>query len=316
MKAVSADKPTPYLTFDRGSWAPLRADTPLRLTEAELVELRGVNVEVSLNEVQDIYLPLSRLINLYVGATQDLYQATTTFLGHHNRKVPYVIGLAGSVAVGKSTIGRILKAVLSRWPEHPSVELVTTDGFLLPNKILEERNLMHRKGFPNTYDRSSLLKFVSDIKSGLPTESPVYSHLTYDIVADERIQIDTPDIVIVEGLNVLQTGPPGSEDEPRVFVSDFFDFKIFVDAKPKFIRKWYIERFVKLRDTAFQRPESYFKKYADLTDEQATLMADSIWQNINEINLIENILPTRGRADLILRKGKNHRVKRVRLRKI
>lgn len=317
MNAHLTDGPTPFLTFDRESWAPLRKDTPLRLNEADLVELRGVNEEVSLAEVAEIYLPLSRLLNLYVGAAQDLFGATSTFLGHKTQKVPYVIGLAGSVAVGKSTIGRILRAILSRWPEHPVVDLVTTDGFLLDNDELEKRNLMHRKGFPETYDQKKLLRFVSDLKSGNAARSPVYSHLHYDIVDNEFITIEDPDIVIIEGLNVLQTGPPGDDPEnPRLFVSDFFDFKVFVDAETKNIRQWYVDRFLKLRDTAFRDPESYFHQYADLSDEQSETLAQSIWQNINEINLIENILPTRGRADLILEKSSSHAVERVRLRKI
>lgn len=309
---------SPFLEFNRRDWAKLRADTPLTLEEEDLRRLRGINVDLSIEEVETIFLPLSRLLNLYIGASQNLYGATSAFLGHHNRRVPYIIGLAGSVAVGKSTTSRILRELLAYWPEHMSVALVTTDGFLYPNAELERRSLMHRKGFPETYDIAKILEFVFTLKSGQANiKVPIYSHLQYDILPNEFVTLKQPDVVIIEGLTVLQTGDPGLDvDKPRVFVSDFFDFQIFVDAETKNIRRWYIERFLKLRDTAFKDPTSYFHRYAHLNDIETTTLADSIWSNINKINLIENILPTRERADLILRKDKNHHVKKVRLRKI
>jgi type I pantothenate kinase len=309
--------PTLYLDFTHEAWGRLRADTPLTLSEADLIQLRGLNERVSLDEVVEIYLPLSRLLNLYVAATQELYQATATFLGSDVAKVPYVIGMAGSVAVGKSTTARILQALLSRWPHHPKVDLITTDGFLYPNRVLEERGLMSRKGFPESYDLRALLQFVSAVKSGLPTvPAPVYAHLQYDIMPDQCQVIDQPDIMIVEGLNVLQTWDGEPEPKPRVFVSDFFDFTIYVDAAVQDVREWYIERFRTLRDTAFRDPASYFHRYASLSDQAARQRAYTIWTEINEVNLIENILPTRERADLILEKGPEHAVQRVKLRKL
>lgn len=306
---------SPYTEFSRAEWARLRADTPLTLTESDLAQLQGLNESVSLEEVQAIYLPLSRLLNLYVAATQALSQATSTFLGQKISKVPYIVGLAGSVAVGKSTSARILRALLSRWPDHPRVDLVTTDGFLLSNEALEQRGLMHRKGFPESYDRKLLLQAVSDLKAGRsPVKAPVYSHMTYDILPDQSQVLDEPDIVIVEGLNVLQSGRDGEGRE--LFVSDFFDFTIYVDAPEEHVRRWYIERFLTLRNTAFRDPSSYFHRYAESSDDQATALAEEIWRSINAVNLAENILPTRDRARLILRKGAEHAVESVSLRKI
>jgi len=315
---MTPSTPSPYISFTHEEWGQRRAGTPLTLTEGDLRQLRGLNEQVSMDEVVQIYLPLSRLLNLYVAATQDLYRATATFLGNPAAKVPYVIGMAGSVAVGKSTTARILRALLARWPNHPVVDLVTTDGFLFPNAVLEERSLMHRKGFPESYDLRRLIRFVSDVKAGVPRVlAPVYSHLTYDIVPGEHQVVDQPDIVIIEGLNVLQTPDtlPGS-GQPRVFVSDFFDFTVYVDADEEYIRQWYVDRFLALRFTAFQDPASYFHRYASLNDAEAIERSSTIWREINEPNLIENILPTRERAHLILEKGPDHSVQAVKLRKI
>ena len=301
-----------YVDLNRAEWARLRASTPLPLSEAQLRPLGGVTERVSLDEVSDIYLPLSRLLNLYVGATQRLHAATSTFLGGSpDLRIPYVIGIAGSVAVGKSTASRVLKALLSHWPSHPQVDLVTTDGFLLPQRDLEARELTQRKGFPESYDVRRLLRFLADIKSGLPeVAAPVYSHLAYDIVPGEYQTVHQPDIVIVEGLNVLQTGPH------TMFVSDFFDFSIYVDANESDIEHWYVERFMKLRATVFQDPSSYFHRYAGLSAADAEAAARRIWQPINLVNLRENVLPTRERAHVVLEKGRDHAVRRVRLRMV
>jgi type I pantothenate kinase len=301
-----------YVDLNRAEWARLRASTPLPLSEAQLRPLGGVTEHVSLDEVSDIYLPLSRLLNLYVGATQRLHAATSTFLGGSaDLRIPYVIGIAGSVAVGKSTASRVLKALLSHWPSHPQVDLVTTDGFLLPQRDLEARELTQRKGFPESYDVRRLLRFLADIKSGLPeVAAPVYSHLAYDIVPGEYQTVHQPDIVIVEGLNVLQTGPH------TMFVSDFFDFSIYVDANESDIEHWYVERFMKLRATVFQDPSSYFHRYAGLSAADAEATARRIWQTINLVNLRENVLPTRERAHVVLEKGRDHAVRRVRLRMV
>lgn len=315
MTTDTTSPPSRYMTFTAEQWGRLRAATPMTLTEDDLERLRGLNVALSLEEVTKIFLPLSRLLNLYVGASQELYRATDTFLGKLPAKVPYIIGIAGSVAVGKSTTARVLQTLLARWPNHPQVDLITTDGFLHPNRVLEERYLMERKGFPESYDRRRLLRFLSEIKAGKPeVEAPVYSHLTYDIRPDEVKVVTRPDILIVEGLNVLQTSQ--TDDERPVFVSDYFDFSIFVDAEVTDIRNWYVERFFTLRETAFRDPQSYFSRYAKLDDRQATETATGIWTRINERNLYENILPTRDRADLILSKSSDHSVSEVRLNRL
>ena len=306
-----------FVEFTRAEWARLRASTPLPLTQPQLRGLVSINEPVSLDEVSDVYLPLSRLLNLYVGATQNLHRATATFLGAETPRVPFVIGIAGSVAVGKSTASRVLQALLSRWPSHPQVDLITTDGFLLPQRVLEERRLTHRKGFPESYDLRRLVQFVADVKAGVPEVlAPVYSHLRYDIVPGEFTAIRQPDIVIVEGLNVLQTGGGRAGRPLPMFVSDFFDFSIYVDGQETDIEQWYIERFMRLRETVFQDPASYFHRYAVLTPEQAEETARTIWRTINLVNLRENVMPTRERATLILEKARDHAVRRVRLRKL
>ena len=299
-----------FVEFTRAEWAQLRDATPLPLTEPQLRRLVSVNERMSLDEVADIYLPLSRLLNLYVGATQNLHAASATFLGTDTPRVPFVIGIAGSVAVGKSTTSRVLQALLASWPGHPRVSLVTTDGFLLPLRVLESRGLVQRKGFPESYDVRRLLRFMADVKSGVPEVSaPVYSHLSYDVVPGQFEVVRSPDIVIVEGLNVLQAGS-------GVFVSDFFDFSIYVDASEADIELWYIERFLMLRETVFRNPSSHFHRYAALTADEARDTARQIWRTINLVNLRENVLPTRERAHLILEKGRDHAIRRVQLRKL
>ena len=312
-----AKEVSPFRRFARDEWAALRADTPMTLTEADLQEVRGLNDRISVSEVEAVYLPLSRLLNLYVEATQGLFRATTQFLRVSDRKVPYIIGIAGSVAVGKSTSARILQRLLARWPSHPKVDLITTDGFLWPNAVLEHKGLMQRKGFPESYDRPSLLRFLSEIKAGTRNvPAKLYSHLTYDVLADRQAIIDQPDILIVEGINVLQTRRPPRDGRGIPNPSDFFDFSIYVDAEMDDICEWYIARFLTLRDGAFRDPQSYFHRYAAFSDEEARATALRIWNTINLVNLRDNIVPTRPRADLVLRKGNDHLVRSVFLRRL
>jgi len=305
-----------YKTFNRDQWKALRAHTPLLLTEEELQSLRGINESVSVREVEDVFVPLSRFLNLHVAAVQHLYEAKRDFIGSPApESVPYIIGIAGSVAVGKSTFSRVLRAALARWQDHPHVALVTTDGFLHPNAVLEARGLMQRKGFPESYDQRRLLQFLADVKSGehLVT-APVYSHLVYDIVPGARQEVTRPDILIIEGLNVLQS--PESRDGSRMFVSDFFDFSIYLDAGEEVIANWYVNRFLRLRETVFRNPDSYFHRYSELTESEAIETARTIWEEINLKNLRENIGPTRDRAHLILEKGADHLVQNVKMRRV
>lgn len=307
---------TPYLQFDRTQWAALRDSVPLTLSEEEIVKLKGINEDLSLEEVAQIYLPLSRLLNFYISSNLRRQAVLEQFLGTDGQKIPYVIGIAGSVAVGKSTTARLLQALLSRWPEHRSVELITTDGFLHPNKVLNERGLMKKKGFPQSYDMHSLVKFVSEVKSGAKrVTAPVYSHLIYDVVPEGNKVIEQPDILILEGLNVLQSGMDYLHDPHRVFVSDFVDFSIYVDAPETLLQSWYINRFLKFRQGAFSNPDSYFHNYSKLPEPEAINIATQLWNEINGLNLQQNILPTRERASLIMTKSANHAVESVRLRK-
>ncbi|MBT0728425.1 type I pantothenate kinase [Rosenbergiella australiborealis] len=305
-----------YLHFDRHHWATLRDSTPLVLNEHDIEQLEGINEDLSLSEVVEIYLPLSRLLNFYISSNLNHQNVVKKFLGTDRKKIPYIISIAGSVAVGKSTTARVLQALLSRWPEHRKVELITTDGFLHPNAVLKERGLMKKKGFPQSYDMHRLVNFVADIKAGKEKlTAPVYSHLTYDIIPEEQKVVEAPDIVILEGLNVLQSGMDYSHDPHRVFVSDFVDFSIYVDAPEEFLKQWYINRFLRFRESAFSDPNSYFHHYSQLSIEEATTIASTLWDEINGLNLRENILPTRERANLILSKSFKHAVSSVSLRK-
>lgn len=317
MDQRSDDGLSPYRTFHRSEWAELRADTPMTLTQGEIATLRSLHDRLDIVEIEDIYLPMSRLLSMYVAATQGLFHAEQRFLATEDAKTPYVIGVAGSVAVGKSTTSRVLQALLTRWPNTPKVDLITTDGFLFPNAVLERDGLMEKKGFPESYDLQGLIRFLTDIKAGRrPVHAPVYSHLIYDIVPDRIIKIDRPDILIVEGLNVLQAGRAPKEGKAIPFVSDFFDFSIYLDADEDVLEQWYVDRFVTLRRTSFRDPLSYFHRYAKTDEAEAREIASSIWTSINLVNLRENIVPTRQRADLILKKCVDHTVDEVALRKL
>ena len=317
MEQRTDDGLSPYRVFSRVEWAERREDTPMTLTPDEVTRVRSLHDRLDIQEVEEIYLPLSRLLSLYVAATQRLFRAQQDFLGTQDSKMPYIIGVGGSVAAGKSTTARVLQALLARWPNVPKVDLVTTDGFLYPNVILAREGLMERKGFPESYDLPALLRFLSDVKAGRrPIRAPIYSHLVYDIMANQWVEIDRPEILIVEGLNVLQTGPPPKGGKAIPYVSDFFDFSIYLDANEEVLRHWYVDRFLTLRGTAFRDPKSYFHRYATLSDADAVETATAIWRRINLLNLHENILPTRQRADLILKKGESHQVEEVALRKL
>jgi type I pantothenate kinase len=317
MEQRTDDGLSPYNVFSRAEWAERRADTPMTLTQEEVSRLRSLHDRLDIQEVEDIYLPLSRLLSMYVAATQRLFRAQQSFLGTEDSKMPYIIGIGGSVAVGKSTTARVLQALLARWPNVPKVDLVTTDGFLYPNAVLAREGLMERKGFPESYDLPALLRFLSDMKAGRrPTRAPVYSHLVYDVIPNHWVAIDRPDILIVEGLNVLQTGHPPKGGKMIPYVSDFFDFSVYLDADENVLRSWYVDRFLTLRGTAFSDPKSFFHRYATLSDQDAVETATSIWRRINLLNLHENILPTRQRADLILKKAESHLVEEVALRKL
>ncbi len=311
-----ATAPTPYVDLDRAAWSRLRENHPMSLEQRDLARLRGLGDRLDLREVEEVYLPLSRLLHFYVEATHGLRLATSEFLGERPTRVPFVVGVAGSVAVGKSTTARILKELMSRWPQTPRVELVTTDGFLYPNAELERRGLLQRKGFPESYDRRALMRFIADVKSGMPSvQAPMYSHLTYDVLPGS-VSVRRPDVLIVEGLNVLQPPQVRPDGTSTGAISHYFDFSVYVDAPVEEIRTWYVQRFLRLRETAFADPKSYFHRYAALSDDEAVATARRIWEQINEPNLVENVLPTRDRATLVLSKGADHAVTGIRLRKI
>ncbi len=307
----------PYVERSRADWAELASHLTVELDATTLERIRGLGDPTGMRDVAEVYLPLTRLLSSYVRHTGELHRSTNEFLRLDVGRTPFVIGIAGSVAVGKSTTARLLRELLAAWPEHPRVSLVTTDGFLLPNAELTRRGLMHRKGFPESYDRRALLRFVTDVKSGKEAvTAPVYSHLVYDIVPDRTVTVRRPDILIVEGLNVLQAARTRADGTTGLAVSDFFDFSVYVDADTDDIRSWYVHRFLSLRHTAFRDPRSYFTRYAQLSHEQAIRQAQEVWDSINGPNLVQNILPTRGRATAILRKDASHAVKWVRIRKV
>lgn len=307
----------PYHHFTKAQWSALRADEPMTLTREDIARLRTLSDPISLEEAEEVYLPLTRLLSFYVEAIQGLHNVSTRFLQTPDQKVPFIIGVAGSVAVGKSTTARILQALLQRWPSSPKVDLVTTDGFLHSNAVLAERGIMERKGFPESYDRARFVQFLSDVKSGKgDMQVPVYSHLVYDVVPGSGITIDRPDILIVEGLNILQPGELPKDGKPILFASDFIDFSIYIDADNDDLEAWFMERFFRLRETAFKDPSSFFRRFAEMSEAEAGEFGKMVWRTINLPNLLDNVLPTRGRADLVLKKGKNHMIEDVRLRRV